>query len=68
MKFDRTNGKNAVYIVTLYGETVADYYYYHYLKDAKNLFNRLKEGNHEKGTIISIYDLINDTRKEFFKA
>lgn len=68
MKFDMTGGKRAVYLVSLYGVGVEDFYYFHYYKDAKEMFNRLKGANHKKGTIISVYDLIHDLRKDFARA
>lgn len=65
MRFDRTNGKNARYMVNIYGNSVEDHYYYHYYKDADGMFNSLLRIPHEKGTIISIYDLQKDIRKAF---
>lgn len=67
MHFDRTNGKEERYIVNLYSWDVEDHYYYHSYREAKNLFDKIKNEKHKEGTAISIYDIKNDVRKEFIK-
>ena len=67
MRFDCTNGKTARYIVSVYNWNIDDHSYYHYYKDAKILFDKLKARDFENGTVISIYDLIKDQRKEFIR-
>lgn len=66
MRFDHTKGKTARYVVTLYGWNVEDHSYFHYYKEAKSLFDRLK-GHQDCGTVLSIYDLSKDVRKDFIK-
>lgn len=68
MKYDFTHGEEARYIVSVYGEKVQDQMYYHSYRRAKGLFDLLKKEPHEKGTVISIYDLRTDTRKDFAKV
>lgn len=68
MRFDRTKGMKARYIVTLYGWNVQDHYYFHYLKEAKELFGKLNNGKHDKGTIISLSDLVKDKRLAFVEC
>lgn len=65
MRFDYTNGLPKRYIVSVYNWNVEDHYYFHYLKDAKALFDKIVHGNPETGTIISLNDLVQDKRKEF---
>ena len=67
MKFDRTNGKTAKYVLTIYGERVEDHYYYHYYKEADKHFDQLLRCVWDKGTILSIYDLKKDVQKNFIK-
>ena len=67
MRFDYTHGNGAKYIVTLYGCNVEDHYYLDTYKDAKRLFERIKGGKHEKGTALSLSDIVKDHRKEFYK-
>lgn len=67
MKFDHTQGKEARYIVSIYAWNVNDMYYYHTFKDAKALYNRIKEEGLERGTILSISDMKKDIRKGFYK-
>lgn len=68
MIFDRTNGKEAKYMVTLYGWNVNDGYYFHYMKDAKETFEKLKSEYLAEGLVVSIYDLKEDKRKAFAKG
>lgn len=70
MKFDFTKGQPAKYMVSVYDPAGChDQLYYHYFKEAKAELCRLKEsGFYEKGTIISIYDLQKDIRKEFIRV
>ena len=67
MKFDYTNGKTAKYGVTVYSWNVNDINYFHYLKDAKAFFEKLKNKEYEPDTIISIYDLKKDIRKSYMR-
>lgn len=67
MRFDRTKGMKARYMVNVYGQNVEDHYYYHYLNDADKFFDELLRIPHKKGTILSIWDLQKDARKSFQK-
>ena len=67
MKFDRTKGKSPRYLVSIYGETVEDKYYYHYFREADDFFDQLLRKEWEAGTAISLYDLQKDVRKNFAK-
>lgn len=67
MRFDYTKGKDARYMVSIYGETIEDKYYYHYHKEAKAMFEQMKKHGFEKGTALSIYDIKQDIRKAFIK-
>lgn len=64
MRFDHTRGKTAKYVVNLYAWNVEDHSYFHYYKEAKALFDRLKK-KQDNGTTLSIYDLQKDERKAF---
>ena len=66
MKFNYTHGNEAKYMVSVYGWNISDYYYCHEYKQAKELFNKLKEL--VKDASISIYDIKKDIRKEFAKV
>ena len=66
MRFDRTEGKTERYVVSLYGENVEDHYYYHYYNKAKKLYESMR-GEQKPGTVLSIYDVEKDIRKEFSK-
>ena len=67
MRFDRTDGKKAKYMVNVYEGNTEDHYYFHYYKDADKFFVGLRKVPHESGTCINIYDLQKDERKEFYK-
>lgn len=67
MRFDRTNGKEARYMVNIYEGNVDDHYYYHYFRDADKMFNGLLRIPKKKGTSISLYDMKKDVRKAFQK-
>ena len=67
MRFDYTKGKSKKYVVTAYAWNVQDHYYFHYLKDAKEMLEKLKSHQWEKGTILSITDMIKDQRKAFVR-
>jgi len=69
MKFNFTKGKSANYIVSIYEpDGCHDQLYYHYHREAKDKLNELKgSGCYEKGTIISLYDIHKDIRKEFVR-
>lgn len=67
MRFFQTKGKSAKYVLSIYGPHIEDHIYYHYYNDAKMRFNSLVEERHEKETIISIYDLDKDIRKDFIR-
>lgn len=66
MRFDYTHGKTPVYMVALHGELYSDYYYVHYYKDAKKLFDDIKNTEHSPATV-SIFDIRKDIRKAFAK-
>jgi hypothetical protein len=67
MKFDFTKGKPARYLVGIYmPDGCYDHLYYHYYREAKRKLNDLKNsGHYEKGTHMSLLDMIKDERKEF---
>lgn len=67
MKFDRTHGKEAMYMVSIYAFNVQDQYYFHYFKDAKKFFDEMLQVPQGKGVVISIWDIKNDIRKAFKK-
>ncbi len=67
MRFDKTNGKEARYMVTLYGWNVEDHYYCDSYKAAKMIFDEISHKDHEKGVALSIYDMKKDIRKAFIK-
>ena len=67
MRFDRTSGKEARYMVTLYGWNVEDHYYCDSYKAAKKIFDGISHKDHEKGVALSIYDMKKDIRKAFIK-
>lgn len=68
MKFDYTKGKKARYLVNIYGWNASDQYYFHYFREAKEMFNNIKEKSLKEGRSVSIYDLTKDIRKEFAKT
>ena len=65
MIFDFTNGKTAKYIVSAYQGFTEDHWYYHYYRDAKATFNRLKDSC--KWETVNCYDMVKDVRKNFWK-
>lgn len=65
MIFDRTNGKIVVYAVYVHGDMTVDRYYYHYYRDAKNMFNRLSANHRYDDCSISLYNMSKDIRKVF---
>lgn len=67
MRFDYTKGEEAKYVVSLYNWNINDHLYYHTYKEAKEHFNKLKNGFFPEGTVVSIYDLKKDVRKAFKK-
>ena len=67
MRFDRTNGKEVRYMVTLYGWNVEDHYCCDSYKTAKKIFDEISHKDHEKGVALSIYDMKKDIRKAFIK-
>lgn len=69
MRFYFTNGKTAVYMVSIYTpDGYNDHLYYHYYKEAFEKFQKLKDsGHYERGTSFSIYDMKKDIRKEYVK-
>lgn len=67
MKFDKTGGKPAKYCVRLYSFNVNDTIYFNSLREAKAEFDKLTAQKHERGTVVSIYDMKTDTRKAFLK-
>ena len=68
MTFDYSKGYEPRYMVSLYGETLEDHYYSRTYTEAKEIFKRLQEKPWVKaGTIISLYDMTHDIRKEFYR-
>ena len=67
MKFNYTKGEEARYLVMVYMELGDDQYYYHTYREAKAKFEALKEDESlEDGAHLSIYDMINDVRKDYY--
>lgn len=65
MRFDYTEGKVANYLVSAHYETVSDYYYFHYLKAANEVFERIVNNHNPKERIIiALDDLVKDKRKK----
>ena len=67
MRFDYTQGKKAKYIVSVHSWNVSDHYYCNCYKQAKELFDKLRENKEFKGRTVSVYDLKNDIQKNFAK-
>lgn len=69
MTFDYTKGQQAKYVVTIHHSNgfTTDRCLYHSFREAKEKFNKLKENESFKGTAISLYDFVNDIRKDFAK-
>ena len=67
MKFDFTKGKSAKYMVSIYmPDGCHDQLYYHYYREAKTKLDKLSTcGHYERGTVISLYDIKNDIRKDY---
>lgn len=67
MRFDYTHGLEAKYMVSVYGDTVCDHYYFHYYNAAKKMFNNIVAdcGGGFYGYTISICDIKKDVRKDF---
>ena len=68
MRFDYTQGRPAKYLVSVYAFNVHDLYFYADYKAAKAGFNELGKTPHDRGTVLSLYDLKNDVRKEFTRC
>ena len=69
MRFDYCKGKSAKYVVSVYYEIVEDHYYFHYYKEAKDFFERLKSNNTQGVTrTIKVSDLTKDITKDFYKS
>lgn len=64
MRVDCTKGQDAKYMVSIHRESGDDFYYFHYFKKAKELFDSAKTREAE-GTSISLYDMKKDIRKEY---
>ena len=69
MKFDFTEGKSAIYMVSIYDHVGChDQLYYHYYRDAEAKLKELSEsGFYESGTVMSLYDIKKDVRKRFIR-
>lgn len=67
MRFDYTKGKEAKYLVGIHGENFGDQYYFHYYKEAKAMFDKMKENHRGSGVALNLYDMTNDVRKAFLK-
>ena len=65
MRFDCTTGQEPIYQVAVHRWNGDDFYYFHYLKCAKNLFTRLKDSEKDEGTSISITNIKNGSRKAY---
>lgn len=67
MTFDYTNGEKAKYMVSVYAWNVEDRYIYHTYKEAKAMFDKVSHSSLEEGTSVSLYDMIKDIKKAFYK-
>lgn len=69
MRFDYCKGKSAKYVVSVYYKMVDDHYYFHYYKEAKDFFERLKNNTKTKevARTIKVSDLEKDITKDFYK-
>lgn len=67
MRFDYTKGQHANYMVSIHRWNGNDFYYFHYFKDAKKLYDDVK-GKEEKGTSVSIWDMTRDIRKDYVRV
>ena len=67
MRFDYTKGQVAKYMVSIHRESGDDFYYFHYFKGAKELFDSAKTREAE-GTSLSLYDMKKDIRKEYARV
>lgn len=66
MKFG--NLADAKYGVTVYGWNINDIYYFENHRKAKKFFGSIIGSRKwDKGTIISIYDLVNDVKKDWIR-
>ena len=64
MRFDRTGGKRALYVVGEHWFNGDDLFYYHEYASAKDEFDRLCE-RRKKGVSVTMYDLENGARKAY---
>lgn len=64
MRFDRTEGKKAKYMVSIHYWNNSDQIYFHYYKDAKAYFDS-KNPVDFKGAAVNLYDITNDIRKAY---
>ena len=67
MNFFHTD-KEPRYMVSIYRWSVSDAHYYRYYRDAKRFYDDQIKSEHDEGTVISLYDIQKDVRKEFYRA
>jgi len=71
MKFDFTKGMKARYSVHVHYWNGTDVMYYHYWKEAKAMFtsyiNELTARSRAADVVVSIYDLVKDERKAYYR-
>ena len=67
MRFDYTKGKEPRYMVSSHRELTDDHCYFHYYKEAAEMFEKLKTSE-THGTSISLYDLKLDVRKAYARV
>lgn len=67
MKFNYTKGRDPKYMVSLHRHDVDDFYYFHYFKEAKELFKKLRDGKQPKDTVINLWDVVHDVRKDYVR-
>lgn len=73
MKFYITSEESAKYIVTEYSSTVEDHWYYPSYREALEKYNKIIDRltgyipDLTRGTVVSIYDLKKDVRKNFHR-
>lgn len=68
MNFDYTKGKSPRYMVFVYRGFTNDRYFVHDYSTAKKLFDELKAQEAGSDSVVSIYDVEKDIRKEFAKV
>ena len=67
MRFDYTKGMTPKYMVSIHRWNGSDYNYFHYFREALDLFEKLKTRIHDDQTTIRLYDLDRDIVKRTYQ-